>query len=294
MGSFSGYLCGAIFIGSLLFIGYERNRFNVLSRKEVLAIREQLKVLSREEKKDLAYFINQVISFDQFSYTLIGYKPMSIANVIVEDTEDLSPFWREAFKTSNQQRLRSGYLVWKKYQSFFSKKNHLFVDYTFLGIGRREIALICPKLCMAVIQEHLPDFQEILGKPYTTEEVFLILTHPEHTEFYKIIDNTRLIGILLGFGRNNAYFYERYRGGVSRSNMTRNQRLAQDTLQMFSSQWPLPWRQLSPDFICDPVSEETRKLKDHYKAASKKVWWTYFLRNNLEVTLALLAHISEY
>lgn len=279
--------CGLLLIGGLTFLVCERNRYNIVSHEELLTIREKLKVLSPQEKQDLTFFIGQVISFDYYPYTLVDYKPMSISNVIVEDTEDLLVFWREAFKKPRHQTLRRGYLVWEKYQSLFSSKKHILINYSFLGKGRREIALICPKLCMATIQEHLDDFREILGKPCTSEEVFWILTHPEHNDFYTIIDHTRLVGILLGFGRNNASLYEQHRGAASRS-ITSHQRSKQDPLQMFSNEWPWPGALLEPDFACDPTTAETQQLKKHYKKASKIVRWTYFLRNNLEVTLALL------
>jgi len=45
---------------------------------------------------------------------------------------------------------------------------------------------------------------------------------------------------------------------------------------------------LSPSFACDPTTEETQQLKKHYKEAGRIIRWTYFFRNNLEVTLALL------
>ncbi len=279
--------CLMVFIGGLVFLVCERNRYNVVSHKELLTIREKLKVLSPQEKKDLAFFIDQVISFDQYPYTLVGYKPMSLSVVVVEDTEDLSASFRESFKRPRHQTSRRGYLVWEKYQSLFPRKKHILIDYSFLGRGRKEIALICPKLCKAIIQQHINDFREILGKPCKSEEVFGILTHPEHNDFYKIIDHTRLVGILLGFGRNNACLYEQYRGGASRY-VTSHQRSKQDPLQIFSNEWPWPGALLSPDFACDPTTEETQDLKKHYKKGRKTVLWTYFLRNKLEVTLALL------
>ena len=187
--------CGLLLIGGWLV--WERNRYNVVSHAELLTIREKLNVLSLEEKQDLAFFIGQAISFDQYPYTLVDYKPMSITNVIVEDTEDLCASWREDLKRPRHQALRRGYLVWEKYQALFPREKHILIDYSFLGKGRREIAVICPKLCMAAIQAHLDDFREILGKPCTSEEVFWILTHPEHNDFYTMIDHTRLVGILL-------------------------------------------------------------------------------------------------
>lgn len=281
------FICTLLIINGVIFIGVKRNQYNMVSHKEIITIREKLKQLDQQDREDLARFLHQMVALDQFSYTLVGYKPMSISHVIVEDTDDLSPCWKEAFKTPNYQTLRRGYLVWKKYQSLFLLKQHLLIDYSFLGKGRREIALISPKLCMSKIQENLEGFQEILGKSYTTEEVFGILTHPEHNDFYAIVDHTRLIGILLGFGRHNACLFEQYRGGASRSDISWN-RPTQDNFQMFSCEWPLPWVQLLPEFVCDPSSKETQELKKHYKKARQHIRWTYFFRNKFEVTLALL------
>jgi hypothetical protein len=280
------FICGLLLIGALACLVYERNHYSVVTRKELLVVREKLRVLSPQEKQDLAFFIGEIISFDHYPYTLIGYKPMSISNVIVEETEDLSDSCRAAFKRPRYQTLKRGYLVWEKYQSLFPRKNQILIDYSFLGKGRKEIALICPKLCKATIQEHLNDFQEILGKPCTSEEVFWILTHPEHNDFYTMIDHTRLIGILLGFGRNNACLYEQYRGGPSRS-VTGHPQSEQDPLQMFSNEWPWPGALLSPGFACDPITEETQQLKKHYNKAQRVIRGTYCLRNHLEVTLAL-------
>ena len=55
-----------------------------------------------------------------------------------------------------------------------------------------------------------------------------------------------------------------------------------------SNEWPWLRTQIGPDFACDPKTEETIFLKNHYKKAKKIVYWTYFGRNTLEVTLALL------
>lgn len=281
------FICGLLLICGSACIVRERSRYNLVSREELLIIREKLKALSPQERQDLAFFITQITSFDQYPYTLVGYKPMSICSVIAENSKDLRASSQEAFKGPRHQILMRGYLVWEKYQSLFPRKRYILIDYSFLGKGRRELALICLKLCMTTIQEHLSDFQEALGKPCTIEEVFQILHRPEHDNFYTIIDNTHLIGILLGFGRNNAYLYEQYRGGASRS-ITWHQRSTQDPLQMFSNEWPWPGALLSPNFACDPTTEETQKLKMRYKKARKIIRWTYFLRNNLEVTLALL------
>jgi hypothetical protein len=280
-------ICGLLFLGGSAFLVCERNRYNVVSHEELLAIRQKLKVLSPQEKQDLSFFIDQIISFDQYPYTLVDYKPMSICNIALEDTEDVSDFSREALKRSKYQILKRGYLVWEKYQSLFPRKKHILIDYPFLEKGKKEIALIYSKLCMSTIHKYLDDFQKILEKRYTSEEVFWILTHPEHNDFYIIIDNVHLVGILLGFGRNNAYLYEQHLGTSSRSD-TKNQQPKRYPVHLFSNEWPWPGRLLAPNFVCDPTTKETQQLKKHYKKARRIVCSTYFFRNRLEVTLALL------
>ncbi len=278
--------CGVVFIGGLACLIYERNRYNIVSHEELLSVREKLKVLSPQEKKDLAFFIDTALVFDHYSYTLVGYKPMSLSVVVVEDTEDLQEWVREAFKRPRYQTLRRGYLVLEKYQSLFPRKK-LLVNYSFCGKGRKEVVLVCSNACMATIKDNLEDFREILGRQCVTEEVFWILTHPKHDDFYRMIDRTRLFGILLGYGKNNASLFEQYRGGISRS-ILGPQRSCQDSLQSFNDEWFWPTVTRLPDFACDPATEETKELKKHYENARKTIRWTYFFRNNLEVTLALL------
>ncbi|MDE3056182.1 MAG: hypothetical protein KGI80_05805 [Verrucomicrobiota bacterium] len=174
------FAVGCAFILSLAFVIYERSRYNVVSNKELLTVREKLKALSPEEKKDLTYFANDLIVLNQFSYALVGHKPMSISCVIVEDTEDLLPGHREAFKAPCYQTLKRGYLIWEKYQSLFPLKKQILISYPFLGTGRREIAVICPDLCMATIEENVGDFREILkNQDISSKEIFGIVTHPE-------------------------------------------------------------------------------------------------------------------
>ena len=92
--------------------------------------------------------------------------------------------------------------------------------------------------------------------------------------FYKIGQNVHLLGALLGYGINNAYLFE---------NKNREQ------LKDFSNEWPVwPRKWRLPCFVCDHTTVETKHLKESYKKARKYIRWTYFNRNNLEVTLALL------
>jgi len=172
--------------------------------------------------------------------------------------------------------LERGYRAFKKYIGLFPQQNFLLLQYHASNSkGMKETALIHPSLCLNQIQDHLDDFHQMLQGDYRSEEIFQILTQPSHKEFYHITQNCRILGILLGFGRNNAYLFE-------------HKKL--DRLKCFTNEWPVwPRRWRLPGFGCDHSTEETQLLKKRYTKARKYIRWTYFGRNTVQVTLALLA-----
>jgi hypothetical protein len=278
------FLCGFLFISCSFLLLYERNRYNIVSDKELVVIREQLKTLDPQEKKDLAVFIDRAILFDQYPYVLIGYKPMSICNFSL-DLEKLDAACNIPFCEAKKR----GYLVWKKYAALFPPKKTTLTDYYSDEIeGIREMSLICLNLCSSKIEEHLTDFCEVLGRACKSTEILEIITNPGHNDFRAIVERDRLLGILLGSGRNNAYLYEQH---LPQRRLMLDDPLSssKDPLTSFTNEWPTwPRKWRLPGFACDPATEETKQLKKHYQEARKIIRWTYFNRDNLEVTLALL------
>lgn len=269
----------AIFLLCFSFFLYEICCYNLVSKKELEIVREKLQNLSPQEKKDLAVFFNYANLFCQYPYTLVGYKPMSICNFL-QASKDLPKVLRKDYERPKHRAfadtLERGHRAWERYQYLFPLKKCLLIRYHASNSkGMNEIALVHPKLCLAKIEEHLDDFCQILQKSYQPEEIFEILTNPKHEKFYCITQQDRLLGILLGFGRNNAYLFEQNR---------------HEKLKFFTNEWPgWPRKWRLPGFVSDPTTVETKHLKKLYKEARKFIRWTYFNRADLEVTLALLA-----
>lgn len=271
-------LSGVLVVCALIFFGYERNCYNLVSDRELENVRAKLETLTPEEKADLAYFFDYACLFCQYPYTLLGYKPMSICNYL-QDSGDLPDLLRADYQRPRHKNfadsLERGYSILEKYSFLFSKKSHLIIRYHASNSqGMKEVALIDNQRCMKEIENNLDEFSRVLKKSYSPEQIFEILTHPEDESFYKITQNNHLLGILLGFGRNNAYLFSLNK---------------KDKLTSFSNEWPgWPRKWLLPCFICDRTTGETKNLKKRYKMARKFIRWTYFNRNQLEVTLALL------
>ena len=260
------------------FLFYERNQYNIISEEALISVREKLKILTPQEKEDLTVFIDEAILFNQYPYVLVGYKPMSICNVTLN-----LEYLDEGCNIPYCEAKKRGYLVWKKYESIFPQKKIILTDYYLSeSEGEKEMALISLKLCSSKIEEHLADFCEVLGRSCKSSEILEILTHPEHNDFHAIMDRDRLLGILLGFGRNNAYLYEQIRSSYKQPSI-------KDPLGPLTNEWPYwPRKWRLPGFVCDSTTEETKQLKKHYQKARRIIRWTYFNRDSLEVTLALL------
>jgi hypothetical protein len=260
------------------YFAHQRNHYNLTSTAEIRKVKAQLALLSKEERKDLEFFFSYATLFSQYSYTLVHSKPMSICNFL-EWADDLPAMFKNNYQKPRSKlffdSLSRGHRAWDKYQKLFPCKEYPIVSHhQSKSSGLKEISLIHPTLCKKVIQENIADFHEVLASPYSAEEIFSIITNPEHPLFYPIIEHHRLLGILLGFGRTNAYLFEHK---------------LRDQLTSFTKEWPhWPRKWRLPAFVCNPNTEETQTLKNTYVIARRHIRWTYLGRNNLEVTLALL------
>lgn len=116
----------------MLFFYQERKHYDLISDKDLNIIHDKLKVLSLQEKKDLAYFFNHALIFCEFPYTLVASKPMSICNYL-QASEDLPQILREDYERPIHRefadKLERGYQVFDKYNSLFPLKNYIILRY---------------------------------------------------------------------------------------------------------------------------------------------------------------------
>lgn len=246
-------------------------RCKVIQKNGIDQAHSLISTLSHQEKEDLEFFFHYSNFFGPYTYTLIGSRAMSIFDFDRPREVDI--------KNQNYKRkceaLERGFEVWQKCERINPPKHFLLIPYFRFGLTDvLEIALINPTLCKEVIQDNIEDFRSILGSELTCADIFEILTHPENKKFSQLTENDRLLGILLGFGSNNSYFFEqRMRDQIPNSSIGNSN---------FHYWFPLP------AFACNIKAQETRELIKKYKEARKCLRWTYFGKSELEVTLALL------
>lgn len=252
--------------------------YNIVSRANLADAKRYLKDLKVDERADLEVFFEYANLFCQYPYTFVHSKPLSICN-FYQDAPDLPKICRQVYeKPKLRERydsLERGLKALKKVAAKLECQNFMLIDYSqSASTGLREVAIIDVNLLNRAIRENKKDFVSVIGYKATDEEIFHMLTNPGHPKFYELMENDLILGIVLGFGRNNARLF---------------QLKERDRLQSFTNEWPYwPRKWRLPCFASDRNSEESIKLMLAYKKARKMIRWTFFGQNQAEVSIALI------
>lgn len=185
--------------------------------------------------------------------------------------------------------MERGWAVWEEYLPHFQRQGYYMARYDDLhNRPYYEMVVISIPLCRSLISIHLDEFQEYLGEQFDVEEVLKILINPHHPHFARIMKNEYFLGILLGFGAENAVSYDA--GQYDQMGFSFSLPWWQNFC--IKGVWP-PVGWLMPGFRCDLTTEETKGLLRQYAQDRKAIFWTYLGYNLVDVTFALLMHPIE-
>lgn len=260
-------------------------------------------ILSKIPKKDrnnLEYFFKHLVVMDQFGYVLIGEKPMAIGNFYK------TPFYRHKEKfhiswnyfTLEKLRMKKGYKTWLKYQKYFPLTNFILkTEENPWAPGVTFILLINKELTKKTILENIRAFRSVMNKNINAETlVETLLKKPILKEALLLHDG--LIGILLGYGKNNAWKFYKKTKNKNFQNVWKNNEINKEItkkiesksfLSLFSGNYTQDLEIiLLPGFIGDTSIPETKKIKKKYLKAREKLIDLYKNKDFLEETLKLL------
>lgn len=163
-------------------------------------------ILSADETAILDGFIHELFKFSEGGYVLHGKKPMCIQGFSVLDS-----FAGHSDSHCRSVILKEGADLWKK---FFSLKNdniivHIYNHPTSQAGDAVDILVINKKLFLEVVEKNISLFQYVLGPHVTPLALLEKLIDPD-ANFHKVLKYDKvLIGILLGFGVQNALHVSR-------------------------------------------------------------------------------------
>lgn len=259
-----------------------------------------------DERKSLDLFFRISFAFDGLGYTLFGDKPMTAVCYYDPKGKSRSIY---GFLDSTFYSLSPGYLRmyhgWKtlqKYKHLFPLKDYGLIQCKNFIDNDFAIALfINKKAILETVECHLEDFRKVLGHEITPEILLgRILTSDD--VFGDVLKNHQgLIGTLLGFGRDNAWLFQRREEidpcilkmrfslkklGMQTSNHEINR--LNEKLQGFDPREVLDFNPLFlrlPGFVADLDTEKTKQLKIKYERQYRRIVSHYRKADFLEATL---------
>lgn len=259
-----------------------------------------------EEKKRIESFFKVLIYENHFGYTLFGDKPVSIAGYFT-----LEPSSNFLWGRSRHSNLGELWKNWENYQKALNIKEYIFLNEADGDLENlRVITLINKKAFLAKVRGHIDLFQTILGNNITPELLLERVSVP-HASLFKILNyNEGLYGILLGYGKNNAFAFKRslelakmvdpvYRNfplhfspsfprpSKGFSSLSEEYESLRCRLSPFTHQHKLS-QVLLPQMVVLEDDDETANLRKKYREVHRKIVQTYSNSDFLDITLMRL------
>lgn len=172
-------------------------------KREENLLDKNLSQISKDDEKNLDNFFGYLVTRTTFGYTICGEKPISIECLPCSLNNQEFPLIHLSLNSYRDLLLKQGWKTVKKYQSLL--ENDLFV---LREVKKRNILVIINKKnCLRTIADNLNLFHSILKSDLTAQGYLDQVCHPFEGE--DILDKSEiLLGVLLGYGRNNAIAYD--------------------------------------------------------------------------------------
>ncbi|MBY0529122.1 MAG: hypothetical protein K2P51_02925 [Rhabdochlamydiaceae bacterium] len=196
-------------LGCFLIFSYlQVKREPLLSSYEGKSVQEILQMMPKRDRQRLEHFFLKAVNWDALGYVLFGDKPMAYLEGIDKKLNPFRSFGSFLYAISPRRiQAENGFKTWKKYAHLFPMDRFVFLyeenenDLNALFINKESF--------IDKVKECEEDFKKILQREVTGEQ--LLAEASSFSLLAEVLQNHDvLLGILFGFGRDNAYaFYQR-------------------------------------------------------------------------------------
>lgn len=233
-------------------------------------IQEALAQIPPPDKKRLERLFQHLIFDEPFAYTLFGTKPFSF-------TEWPFEFFLEyRYPAVYEVCLKGDWSIWEKYKHLFPIKKYAFYAHWYDNVF--EIDLFNLEECKKTIATHLKIFQKKMHCGDSPEKILCSIQECPDV-FDGLGKSQALYGTLLGFGRNNAQYYE---------NLSTHKMYFLTPLKMFNPEPVISVFKIRlPDFA-SIENAETEQLRKDYVKQREQITEIYSQGDLLEITLRQL------
>lgn len=192
----------------LLIIGIYIIYFNdeINGSQESQKIINKIKLIPPEDLNRIQVLFEHFFKFNEFGFTLFGDKPLSFCNSIYEpiftsSKEDNLIWYCERILKTNKN-YKSEWLTWEKYRHLFPINKFIF---TYEDLG---VVLVNRDELKKIISDNEAKFFKILGNDFNLNN-FIRSIEDGKGLFHLLANNHELLGIVLGFGKQNSQLFQR-------------------------------------------------------------------------------------
>lgn len=254
----------------------------------------KLEQLSFEEKENLTTFFNEFLFNHAGAYTLFGNcKSVTIEPLLHYDFEDFRKI-DEYIKNHPklkvikvERKLEETWKDWKKLSDKFEIKNYILTELKF---SEKESLLIFLNIknTIKVLEQYYDDFKRVTKEDFNPIDVISRIKNKDDDFWKKIFKNHALVGILLGYGYDNASLFNLFmtNDDLYLKNLHQNSKPSEDSRK--KSKYyinNIPFR--LPIFVCLNKKQSDELIKK-YSDERKKILKLYKNKDFLSVTIEKL------
>lgn len=199
----------SLFILIFILMGCEMTERKIISKTPLNDIRSKIENIPQKDRVNLENFFKLLIKDHNFAYTLFGSKPCSIAGYMnpmeYHTMEGLIPLDSFEFVI-----FEKGMESWSKYSHLFPSDKFILKKITFEGKPTfMAMLLINRETTIAILESQLDSIRNRYKLEGTTKDLFNKMILDE--KFLQFFLQPAIEGILLGYGKGNAFHFEKAR-----------------------------------------------------------------------------------
>jgi len=248
--------------------------------------------MSRKDQRRLTVFFYKMMIQEDGGYTLFACKPMHMGGYIkpFSMAKDGGIFFM-SLRPSNI-RTYLGWKTWEKYAHLFSHSRFLLwaeENPTWTKPHDAVSILLVHKQKLAeTIRTHNDDFKRVLQRDEIDSE--MLLNEAKEKPFLKGVlrGHDGLIGTLFGYGRSNAWLFEKRKSGESTILAPLWEQEFYEFMWNNRNSQNLSLALDYPSFYCDQNSYETKRIKNEFLKVRDEILKYYQGKPFLEATIGIL------
>jgi hypothetical protein len=261
------------------------------------SINNTLRKMSAAERFFLDYFFRELLLKEGGAYVLSGTKPAALGDFFSPKLDQILFYGNRFFK--KEVILKKGYDTWNKYRNFFPMTRYVIVCNSDKNGELFHVIFINRERFCREIMGNIEDFKNVLGSNITPESVLKKIIE-DSKSCYEVLDyHSGLEGVILGFGKHNAWLFHR-RDLLSNRNgdyrlVPKKHELIEKELNIINEKFESPYQMKSkllfatmPCFFYDSQHAETAELNEKYSQDRKEFTRLCRTGNFLEIVLRKL------